>query len=83
MSPSPDILSPNTIHFDKVETFSLGFKELLFLGFTLFIGFYGFSICVDKIYVTDIDHIESITVHDQMISHRNPKTVAKSSLVSN
>ncbi len=83
MSPSPDMLSPNTIHFDRVETFSLGFKELLFLGFTLFIGFYGFSICVDKIYATELQSIESITVHDQMISHRNPKALSNSTLVSN
>lgn len=82
MSPSSDMLNPNTIHFDAVESFSLGFKELLFLGFTLFIGFYGFSVCVEKIYATDNHTIESITVHTKMISERSDQIDRNLSLVT-
>jgi len=69
MSPSPDLLSPNTIHFNKDDHFTLGIKELLFLAFTLFIGFCGFTVCVDKIYAEhDIHHIENITVHTKAVT---------------
>jgi len=83
MSPSSDMLNPNTIHFNKVENFTLGFKELLFLSFTLFIGFYGFSICVEKIYATDTHTIESITVHTKMISENSSSVTRNLTLVSN
>lgn len=52
------------------NSFSLGFKELLFLATILFIGFCGFSVCVDTIYATpDYEEINSITVYDKGISY--------------
>jgi len=49
-------------------TFTLGFKELIFLAFILFFGFCGFTVCVDKIYSEDsVKGIESVTVHDRSL----------------
>jgi len=47
---------------DDEATFTLGFKELIFLAFILFFGFCGFTVCVDKIYSEDsVKEIESVT----------------------
>ncbi len=54
---------------DNEASFTLGFKELIFLAFILFFGFCGFTVCVDKIYSEDaVKEIESVTVHNRSIS---------------
>ncbi len=65
-----DVMSRPLEHsFEKEDTFRLGLKELLFLAFILFIGFCGFTVCVDKIYSVSSDRgIKSITVHDNRVS---------------
>lgn len=50
-------------------TLSLGIKEFAFLSLILFLGFTGFSLCLDKIYMMpDAHKIEEITVHQPAIS---------------
>lgn len=70
MYPNSDVLTSSDIaSFTEEETFSLGLKELLFLAFILFIGFCGFTVCVDKIYsAPDTNQIQSITVHNKSAS---------------
>jgi len=70
MYPNSDVLASSDLtSFPNEETFSLGLKELLFLAFILFIGFCGFTVCVDKIYsAPDSNQIQSITVHNKSVS---------------
>lgn len=58
------------LQFEHENNFSLGIRELLFLGTILSIGFCGFTVCVDKIYSVSLEsnQIESITVHDNDLS---------------
>lgn len=54
---------------DEPYTFSLFFKELGLLSLILFLGFTGFSLCIEKIYsISGPEKIEQITVHDAAIS---------------
>jgi len=63
---------------DDEATFTLGFKELIFLAFILFFGFCGFTVCVDKIYSEDsVKEIESVTVHNRSISSIEHPTTHK------
>lgn len=51
------------------HTFTSVFKEFGFLALILFLGFTGFSLCLDKIYRTPDTHkIEEITVHQPILS---------------
>lgn len=52
------------------SSYSLGFKEFLFLTFIFFFGFCGFTICVDKLYNQEQteDKIDSVTRHDDSLS---------------
>ncbi len=57
-------------------SFTLGLKELLFLGLMFFFGFCGFSVCVEKIYAQKSDNtIEDVTVHNIDISSVEPVTL--------
>lgn len=48
---------------------SLGIKEFGFLTLILFLGFTGFSLCLDKIYaMPDAHKIDEITVHTPVVS---------------
>ena len=60
-------------------SFTLGFKELIFLAFILFFGFCGFTVCVDKIYSKDsVKEIESVTVHNRSISTLDSPSISPS-----
>ncbi len=52
------------------STYSLGFKEFIFLTFIFFFGFCGFTVCVDKLYNQEQNDkkIESVTRHDDNLS---------------
>ena len=70
-SMSLEIQHPASVRaeLEQDNSFSLGFKELLFLATILFIGFCGFTVCVEKIYGSpDYNEINSITVYDKDIS---------------
>jgi len=48
---------------------ALGIKEFGFLSLILFLGFTGFSLCLDKIYsMPDAHKIDEITVHSPVIT---------------
>ena len=54
-------------------SFSLGVKEVLFLGMILFFGFSGFSLCVEKIYASKTDKsIDNITIHQLELDAQEP-----------
>lgn len=58
------------LQFEDDGIFTIGIRELLFLGTILVIGFCGFTVCVDKIYSVADHHqdLESITVHSKDLS---------------
>ena len=54
-------------------SFTLGVKEVLFLGIIFFFGFSGFSLCVEKIYASKSDKsIDNITIHHLEMDGQNP-----------
>ena len=54
-------------------SFTLGVKEVLFLGIIFFFGFSGFSLCVEKIYATKSDKsIDNITIHQLDVEGQDP-----------
>lgn len=58
------------------RTFSLGFREFLFLALILFFGFCGFTVCVKTIYTSELKpEIDAITVYDKdfTYNHRSPR----------
>jgi len=59
-------------------TISLFFKELGLLSLILFLGFTGFTLCVDKIYeISEPNKIEEITVHDSPMSSVDMEEIPK------
>jgi hypothetical protein len=59
---------------DQDASYSLGFKEFIFLTFIFFFGFCGFTVCVDKLYNQDQNEkkIQSVTRHDDNLSATTP-----------
>jgi len=69
MSLHIDVPASEDFFLSEDSTFHLGFKELLFLAFILFIGLCGFTVCVDKIYADSLtDEFQSITIHNKRVT---------------
>lgn len=70
MSNTMDNSVQNGFSDEMHSTYSLGFKEFIFLTFIFFFGFCGFTICVDKLYSGEPaeDKIDSVIRHDDSLS---------------
>ncbi len=65
MQSSSRAIHPNKVQIEKATPFTLGIREIIFLSTILFIGFFGFNVCVDKITgVSNAKNISSITVYE-------------------
>lgn len=69
-------IQDETLSFEKSSeepySLSLGIKEFAFLSLIFFLGFTGFSLCLEKIYkMPDAHKIEEITVHQPNLSAVN------------